>query len=300
MTGQDRCGEATCPITRDSWCRLHFCNKDYRPSNLNILQFLKQIFRTQFSMAIKLVKKPKALCRTLSVLKRQFRAGNPKGSKNRARETEHAPRSQAPARDPALTFLQELGPQRRALWLPLQLEVFHRRGEGTGEGRQGAFIQVPALQRQHGGRLALSCCPFENQHKVRCVSLTQLMGKTQTAASYLWSRSKCPADRLRCPRCATAAVRATTASLGPQSSNQPASEACPSPGASAQVGEAPSGVRPSARQVPSDSFHLWGLPAPILQTKPGIRGGPELLTFTSFQTFVIFSEQLRFSFFTHC
>lgn len=83
----------------------------------------------------------------------------------------HLPHTRVPTA--GLTFLQELGPQRGTLRLPFQLKMFHWGSEGPSEGRQGVFIQVLALQRQHGRRLTLVHCSFENQHVRRCISLTQ-------------------------------------------------------------------------------------------------------------------------------
>lgn len=83
----------------------------------------------------------------------------------------HPPHTRVPTA--GLTFLQELGPQRGTLRLPFQLKMFHWGSEGPSEGRQGVFIQVLALQREHGRRLTLVHCSFENQHVRRCISLTQ-------------------------------------------------------------------------------------------------------------------------------
>lgn len=55
-----------------------------------------------------------------------------------------------------LTFLQQLCSQGCTLGLPLQLEMFDGRCEGSHQSSQCTFIQVLALQRKHGRRLALA------------------------------------------------------------------------------------------------------------------------------------------------
>jgi hypothetical protein len=62
-----------------------------------------------------------------------------------------------------LTLLQQLCPQRGALGFPLELKMLHRWGEGSSQGGQGVLIQILALQRKHGGCLALTHCG-EPQH----------------------------------------------------------------------------------------------------------------------------------------
>lgn len=55
-----------------------------------------------------------------------------------------------------LTLLQQLCSQGCTLGLPLQLEMFDGRCEGSHQSGQRTFIQVLAFQRKHGRRLALT------------------------------------------------------------------------------------------------------------------------------------------------
>lgn len=57
-----------------------------------------------------------------------------------------------------VTFLQQLCSERRTLGLPFQLEMFDGGREGSDQGGECALVQVLALQRKHGGRLALAHC----------------------------------------------------------------------------------------------------------------------------------------------
>lgn len=70
--------------------------------------------------------------------------------------------------------------------------MFYWGSEGSGESRQSIFIQVLALQRQHGRRFALIHCSEPTQHVRRCVSLTQaqfsqLIGKDNRKCSFLFT-----------------------------------------------------------------------------------------------------------------
>ena len=122
-------------------------------------------------------------------------AGRPQPQADRGPGTP-SPASQAPPapadRGPALTLLQQLGPQRGALWLPFQLKVLHRGGEGARECRQGVFVQVLALQREHGGRLALVHCSESRRVRRRTSARRpHFHSQCRGAVSYLCSWSFC-------------------------------------------------------------------------------------------------------------